>query len=121
MHTIRELSHIFLGRHVWIERVVLENHCDIAIARRQTRDVPLANLYSSGIGEFEAGDDAQQGRLAAPAWPQNGEEAARLYGQIDAVDRRAQGAGIGLRNGIVYYLAHFSLTLGAKSCNFVLT
>src|ERR1700694_4095299 len=55
------LSH----RHVGIERVVLEHHCDVALLRREVGDVAVANSDHAVAHSLEPGHQTQHGRLAA--------------------------------------------------------
>ena len=58
--------------------VVLEDEADAALLRHDVRDVVVADHDPADVGHLEAGDDAQQGRLAAAARPeQRGERAVR--------------------------------------------
>jgi hypothetical protein len=50
---------------VRVERVVLEDHGDITVARRQTADVGVADENASGGETFEAGNHAQGAGFAA--------------------------------------------------------
>ena len=52
-------------RHMRIERVVLEHHRDVAVARAHVVDDLAADLDVARIGVFEPGDRAQQRALAA--------------------------------------------------------
>ena len=52
-------------RHVRIERVVLEDHRDVALLRRHLGDVDAADRDVAVRDVLEAGDHAQQRRLAA--------------------------------------------------------
>ena len=82
-HLQRE-AEVALDGHVRIERVVLEDHRDIAVAgldevRQPTVDVDLA------VGRvLEAGDDLEDRALAAARGPEQDEELAGRYGQVDA-------------------------------------
>ncbi len=49
-------------------RVVLEYEADVAPLGRQPGGVLSGDLDGAGVGSLEAGDDAQQRRLAAAAW-----------------------------------------------------
>ena len=51
--------------HVGVERVGLKDHCDVAVAGGDTGDVLLAEEDLTFSGLVEAGQQAQQGRLAA--------------------------------------------------------
>ena len=69
-------------RHVLEGRVVLEHEAHAAAARGRIGDVLAADAHDAGVGALQAGDDAQQRRLAAPARAQHGGE--RAVGDADA-------------------------------------
>ena len=48
---------------VWVQRVVLEDHRDVAILRRDVGDVTVADEDRSGVGLLEPGEHAQRRRL----------------------------------------------------------
>ena len=52
-------------RHVRIQRVALEHHRDVAVARLQMRDVAIADQDGPGARLLQAGDQPQQRALAA--------------------------------------------------------
>ena len=52
-------------RHVRIERVVLEHHGDVAVARAHVVDDLAADLDEAAVGLLEPGDGAEQRRLPA--------------------------------------------------------
>ena len=57
--------HVFIHGHVRIERVVLEDHRDVAVFRRNIVDEAVADVEFT-IGDlFQTGDHAQSCRLAA--------------------------------------------------------
>ncbi len=53
--------HVLANRHVRVERVMLEDHRDFAIAGRQSVDAPPVEMHLALIELLEAGDDPQQG------------------------------------------------------------
>jgi hypothetical protein len=69
-------AEVLLDGHVRVERVVLEDHRDVAILRRQVGDLALADVDAAVGDLFEAGDHAQQGRLAAAGRPDEHHELA---------------------------------------------
>ena len=56
---------IVVDAHVLVERVVLEHHGDVAVARRQMVDHPVADADVAAGDVLEARDHAQRRRLAA--------------------------------------------------------
>ncbi len=74
--------------HVRVERVVLEHHGDVAIARAHMVHHAPADLDGAFLGFLQPGDGAQQGALAAARRPdQHGELAGRHF-QVDAAHGR---------------------------------
>jgi hypothetical protein len=59
---------------------VLEHETDVALARRRVRHFLVTVVDLAGVGRFQAGDDAQQRRLARPG----------------RTEQRQQGAAVGL-------------------------
>ena len=55
--------------------------------RRSIGEVLAREKNPSAVGQIEAGDHAQERRLAAARWPQQGEEFACLDGDADLIDR----------------------------------
>ena len=77
-----------IARHVHMreQRVVLEDHADVAAMRRHAHDLAAADADRAGGGPGEAGDGHEQGRLARARGAEQGDELARLDGQRDIVD-----------------------------------
>jgi hypothetical protein len=69
------------------EGVVLEDHADVALVGRQPAHHPVAETDLAGVGLIEAGEEAEEGGLAAAGGPEQGEQLAIGDGQLGAVDR----------------------------------
>ena len=69
--------------HMRPQGIGLEHHADVALPRRQARDVVAADQNAPAIGPVEAGDEAQQRRLPAAGRAEKGEELAGLDREID--------------------------------------
>jgi hypothetical protein len=69
---------------VGVERVALEDHRDVALARLEVGDLALAEVDGAGADLLEAGEQAQQGGLAAAARADQHGEAAALGAEVDA-------------------------------------
>src|SRR5262245_32575497 len=67
-----------------IERVGLEHHREIARARTDAVDDGAIDRHFTRALRLEAGDDAEQSRLAAAGGPDQRQEFAVLDGEIDA-------------------------------------
>ena len=62
--------------HVRVQREELEHHRDVALARPQVGHVLAVERDAARVREFEAGDHAQRGRLAAARGAQQHDELA---------------------------------------------
>jgi hypothetical protein len=89
---LRHLAHLHAERdvaldaHVRIERIGLEDHRDVALARVQIVDT-LAADHDVAFGHgVEAGDHVQEGRFAAARWADQHQELARLDRDVDAFE-----------------------------------
>ena len=80
-------AEVLLDRHLGVERVVLEHHRDVAVARSEVGDVAVADQDSSLGDLLEPGDHAQKGRLAAPGRADEHHELAVMDVERDVVDR----------------------------------
>ena len=87
-------AHVLGDGHVRVQRVVLEDHRDVAILRRDVRDVAIADQDAAVVDLFEAGEHAQSGRLAAAGGSDQDEELAVGDLQVDLVDGGAGGTRI---------------------------
>ena len=94
------------------EGVALEHRVDGTLIRRQFRNV-LARKQDLAFGRLrKAGNDAQQGGLAATRWPQQGHKLATLDVQTDIVEHhlvvvKALGDVLHLNNVVV--VVHLTL------------
>src|SRR3990170_4237947 len=71
-------------RQVRIERIALEDHRDVTVARRDVVDDSVADRDRALADLFQAGDHPQSRRLAASGWPDRDNELAVTYrkGQV---------------------------------------
>ena len=73
--------------HVRPERVALETHDGIAFVGAEVRDVALAEPDAAARRLVQAGDEAQERALAAPAGPEQEEQFAGGDGEVDVGQR----------------------------------
>ena len=74
-------------RQVWVQRVFLEDHGDVAIARRHSGGRSPVEPDRSAGDLFEAGDEPQQRRLAAAGRTQHGDDLGVSDVQIEVAER----------------------------------
>src|SRR5690606_19284223 len=74
-------------RHVTEQRVMLEDEADIALLHGPARGVLVAEEHRAGGGEVEAGDEAQERRLARAGRPQQRDQLARADVERHVVKR----------------------------------
>jgi hypothetical protein len=71
---------------VRVERVVLEDHRDVAVLGREVGDVAVTDPDLAAVDLFEAGEHAQGGGLAAAGGADEDEELAVLDVDVELVD-----------------------------------
>ena len=92
-HLQRE-AHVVGHRHVRVERVVLEDHRDVAVLGRRVRDVAVADEDLAVVDLLQPGEHPQGGRLAAPRGPDEHHELAVVDLEVDAWHGGLVGARI---------------------------
>lgn len=80
-------ANIAAHRHGRKQRVGLEYEADVAFARRQRLDPPAVDQELASVGTREAGDDPEQGRLAAAGTADESDEFTGGDLERDIVDR----------------------------------
>src|SRR5215208_1570964 len=89
-------GNVVVDGHVLEGRVVLEHHSDAAHAGRAIGDILVAHQHLPGVGRLQAGDDAQERRLAAPARPEQCRQ--RPFGDGDLDVRQGRELSEALRH-----------------------
>ena len=84
-------------RHVRPQRVRLEHHRGAALLRRQPGDVAALDADRARLGQHEAGDGAQQRRLAAAGAAEERDHLAALDVEAHAVEHARRPIGHGQR------------------------
>ena len=74
-------------RHVAEQRILLEHEADAAIRDRLVGNIHAVECDRAAVGEFQPGDDPQQGRLSRARRPQQSEEFPRPRLKIDVAER----------------------------------
>ena len=77
---------VLAHRHLRIERVVLEHHRDVAVARRDIVDDLAVDRDRAAADRFQPGDHAQQRRLSAAGRADENHELAVVDLEIDRLD-----------------------------------
>ena len=81
-HLERE-AQVAADRHVRVQGVVLEDHRHVPGARLEVVGQLAADVHLAVGQVLEAGDDLEQGALAAARWPQQDDELARFDVEVD--------------------------------------
>ena len=91
--------HVVVDVHVRVERVVLEDHRDVARLRRQVVHDLVADAHRAGGDVLEAGDHAERARLAAAGRADEDDELAVGDLQVELVHRPGP-VGVDLRQPV---------------------
>src|SRR5262249_10942913 len=83
---LEPVAQVLADGHVWVERIALEDHGDVARARRQFSDVAAADRDPAARGLLEPRDHPQERRFAAAGRPDEYEELAVRNLERDVVD-----------------------------------
>ena len=86
--------HVVGHAHVRVQRVALEHHRQVALARRQLGDVAPVELDAAAADLGQPGDHAQQRRLAAARRADEDDELALLDRQVHALDDAHVAVGL---------------------------
>jgi hypothetical protein len=79
-------GHVVVDALVRVERVILEHHGDVAVARRQVVHHPVADGDLAAADRLEPGDHAQQRGLAAARGADQHHEFTVTDVEVDAVN-----------------------------------
>jgi hypothetical protein len=71
------VSDVALHRHVWKQRVALEDRVHITTVGRPIGYIATADLHTSLVWPHETADDPERGGLAASARTEDGQEFGR--------------------------------------------
>jgi len=119
---LRHLPHaqperqVFVDGLVWIERVVLEDHRDVAIARGEVVHDLAGDPDLARADLLEPGDHAQGSRLAAPGRADEYDELALCDLEVEVTDRD-HVAAVDLGKVDELDLGHYPRTAPAVSPN----
>jgi hypothetical protein len=102
---LQPVAEVLAHAHVRVERVALEDHRDVPLARSEVGDVAAVDHDAAGRRLLEPGDQAQERGLAAPRWADEDHELARLDFERDVVDAD-EAAGETLRDALQRDLRH---------------
>jgi hypothetical protein len=83
---LQAVGQILAHGHVRVEGIVLEDHRDVALLRRNVRHVAVANEDGSVADLLEPRDAAEECRLPAAGRADEHHELSVLDRQVDAVD-----------------------------------
>jgi hypothetical protein len=96
---LEAVAEVLANAHVRIERVALEDHRHVALARRLVGDVLVTDRDPPGSRLFQAGDQAKQRGLSATRSTDKHHELAVLDRQAEITDRR-ESVRKGLRHAL---------------------
>src|SRR5690606_24596141 len=99
-------AHVLGNRHVRVQRVVLEDHRDVAVLRGDVGDVAVADEDAALVDLFEAGEHAQRRGLTAAGGTDQDEEFAVSDLEIELVDGRSGTTWVQPRGVIEGYGCH---------------
>ena len=108
-------AHVPGDRHVRVQRVVLEDHRHVALARGQVVDDDVVDEDLAVGDRLEPGDHAQQRRLAAARGPDEDHELPVGDVQIDAAHRE-RAVAVALGDGFERDRGHRLLIRRASAC-----
>jgi len=109
--------HVFVHGHVRIQRVVLENHRDVAVFRCDVVDESVADVEFAFGDLFQSGDHAQSRRLAAAGRPDEYDELLVRDIKIEFLNRDHVFV-VDLLDVFECYVCHvFSALSGATTVN----
>ena len=89
----RTEADVLAHRQVGEQRVMLEDHADVALLRRQRLHLLPAHRERAGIESLQPGDRAQQRRLSAARGAQQRDHLAARQRQVDAAQHRPAAQG----------------------------
>src|SRR5262249_10072677 len=79
-------SEILVDGHMWIERIALKHHANIALARREiVDDTSVEAQYPTGRGG-DSGQHPRGGRLCRSPWCQQGRKSCLGDGTTEIMD-----------------------------------
>ena len=88
-----------------VERVVLEDHGDVSLARLLRGDVLSGEVNGARCGRIQAGYEAQEGGFSAARGADEGNEGSFRHGKVGGVEDGAMAIGFAqaadLEKGIV--------------------
>src|SRR5262249_14720528 len=85
---LQAVGHVGVDAHVWVERVVLEHHGDVAVLGLELIDHALANRHLPAGDALQPRHHPEQGGLAAARRTDDDDEFAIGDLHVDAMDDR---------------------------------
>jgi hypothetical protein len=102
---LQAVGHVVVHAQMRIERVVLEDHGDVALLRSDLVDDPVVDHQLPRADLLQPREHAQRGRLAAPGRPDQDHELAVPDLQVQRVDGR-EAVVVDLRDGVERHARH---------------
>ncbi|GMA87618.1 hypothetical protein GCM10025868_28680 [Angustibacter aerolatus] len=99
-------AHVVGDAHVRVQRVVLEDHRDVAVLRRLVGDVAVTDEDAAGVDVLETREHPQGGGLAAAGGADEDEELAVLDLEVEGVHGGLVAPGVHARRLVVRDSGH---------------
>jgi hypothetical protein len=91
----QRVGNVFRDCHVWVQCIVLEDHCQITMLRRNIVNALVVDENIAGGDLFETRQHSQCRRLPTAGWTKQHDKLAVLYGQREIVDHRLVAKRLG--------------------------
>jgi hypothetical protein len=95
------VSDVLFDRHVWIERIALENHGHVPVLGRHLVNACVPNKNVTAGGFFEACQHSQGRGFSATGWPEQHQKLSGFNLQVQTIDslkRTIMFADVSIRN-----------------------
>ena len=98
-------SHVFVNRHVGVEGIILKNHRNVPILRRDVVDDPIPNPNLPPGNLLQPRDHPKSSRFPAAGWPDQHDKFLIGYGKVHRIDS-FHTAGVQLGDVFKGYTCH---------------
>ncbi len=109
-------GHVFGDGQMAKEGIMLEDESHLALAGGGVGSVFVVEADGTAVGNFEAGDDAQQGGLSRTRWPEQRHQLALFDAQADILQRFERAVGLANAADFDAHLAPSLTTRTGRAC-----